>query len=90
MKLDALWAFRTTYKTPIWISPYHLVFGKVCHLLVEPKHHAYLTVKKLNLDWELARKKMIDQLFQLHAYANATLYREKTKRWYDKHYCLKF
>ncbi|GJX87943.1 reverse transcriptase domain-containing protein [Tanacetum coccineum] len=27
---DALWAFRTAYKTPIGCTPYKLVYGKAC------------------------------------------------------------
>nr|GEU68022.1 reverse transcriptase domain-containing protein [Tanacetum cinerariifolium] len=38
---DALWAFRTTYKTPIECTPYKLVYGKACHLPIELEHKAY-------------------------------------------------
>ncbi|GJX12507.1 putative nucleotidyltransferase, ribonuclease H [Tanacetum coccineum] len=28
---DALWAFRTAYKTPIGSTPFRIVYGKACH-----------------------------------------------------------
>ncbi|RDY04068.1 Gag-Pol polyprotein, partial [Mucuna pruriens] len=54
---DTLWAQRTTYRTPLGMSPYRIVFSKACHLLVEIEHQAYWATKKCNMAYDQAGKK---------------------------------
>ncbi|GJR13240.1 reverse transcriptase domain-containing protein [Tanacetum coccineum] len=86
---DALWAFRTAYKTPTCTTPYKLIYGKNCHLPFVIEHRAYWALKNCNPDLIAAGEKRMFQLHELNelrhqAYENSNLYKVRTKVWHDR------
>jgi hypothetical protein len=86
---EAMWEYRTAYKTPISMTPYQLVYRKTYHLTIELEHKAFWAIQTWNMDLKVAGTKRKIQITELEewrekSYHSAKLYKERTKRWHDK------
>ncbi|GJW97705.1 reverse transcriptase domain-containing protein [Tanacetum coccineum] len=82
---DAMWAFRTAYKTLIGCTPYKLVYGKLCHLPIELEHRVYWALKHANFDLKTAsdhRKLQLNKLNELRdqAYEHGLIIRRGQRK----------
>eukprot|EP00253_Pinus_taeda_P014440 PITA_14440 len=88
--LEALWAYRTTWRRTIGHIPYELVYGKKVLFPIEFQIQTYKTTVKLGLDLSEAQKKRMGQLNELdeirqYSIQKTSLVQQQRSRWHDKY-----
>jgi hypothetical protein len=87
---EAVWAYRTTWKTTTGLTPYELVYGKKVVLPIEFEIKTLRTALQLGLSLSDAQKERLAQLHSLdelrqEALLHTELVQNQRALWHDKH-----
>eukprot|EP00253_Pinus_taeda_P028752 PITA_28752 len=85
---EALWAYRTTWRSTTGYSPYHLVFGKQPIFPIEFEIQTLRTAQEVGLDLSEAQKNRLQQINELDetrlfALQNTSLIQHQRAKWHD-------
>eukprot|EP00253_Pinus_taeda_P019077 PITA_19077 len=85
---EALWAYRTTWRSTTGYSPYQLVFGKQPIFPIEFEIQTLRTAQEVGLDLSEAQINRLQQIneldeIRLSALQNTTLIRYQRAKWHD-------
>ena len=88
---DALWACRTTFKMPLGVSPYWLLYDKHCHLPVELEHKSFQAIKVFNSNLDdvgNVRKLQLNEFEELKndTYENSRIIKVRRKAFHYKRF----
>ena len=74
---EALWAYRTTWKSTTGFTPFELLYGIVVVMLIEFEHKTLRTALELNIALPAAQKDRILHLNELDEWRKSTLHNTK-------------
>lgn len=88
--IDVLWAYNTTFKILLGISPCKLVYGKACNLPIKIEWKAYWMLKIIRLHLNSADPLVEFQLNELDelrcdTYENVCIFKDKMKTLHNQH-----
>jgi hypothetical protein len=87
--LEALWAYRTTWRNTTGFSPYELVYGKSSVFPIEFDIKTLRIASAVNLDFTMAQTTRLQQLNELDekrldTIHKTTLIQQQRTKWHDR------